>query len=115
MGKELVERFLTLQFVPCHRRPDRSLFIRGMQFPVCARCMAILLGYFSIPFLFWFQIHVSILLGILFNVPMILDGLTQLKKWRESTNFLRIATGLCSGIGQSMIVISISTVIVNHF
>lgn len=30
----------------CHQRPDRSFFFRGRQFPLCARCTGVLLGYF---------------------------------------------------------------------
>lgn len=73
--------------------------------------MAILLGYFAIPALFMLHTYGSLLLGVLLHIPMVVDGYTQLKKWRESTNSLRIATGLLSGIGQLMIVVSISMAI----
>ncbi|WP_269430399.1 DUF2085 domain-containing protein [Rossellomorea marisflavi] len=33
---------------------------------------------------------------------MVLDGWTQLKRWRTSTNALRSATGLMSGLGLSI-------------
>ena len=32
-------------FCGCHCRPDRSFFFRGRQFPVCARCTGMLLGF----------------------------------------------------------------------
>lgn len=104
---------LTLKFVPCHRRPDRSIFIKGKQFPVCARCMAILLGYLFVIPLMIFSIHIPLYIGILLNIPMVLDGYTQLKKWRTSNNTLRIITGLGSGLGMSIIIDSISTLLIN--
>lgn len=30
----------------CHQRPDRSFFYKGYQFPVCARCTGLFVGYF---------------------------------------------------------------------
>ena len=28
----------------CHQMPERSFFIRGKQFPVCARCTGVMIG-----------------------------------------------------------------------
>jgi uncharacterized membrane protein len=76
--------------------------------------MAILIGYFFIIPILAFHIHTSLLLGILLNLPMVVDGYTQLKKWRKSNHTLRIITGLLSGIGQSMIVTSLAMFLI-HF
>ncbi|AJD93641.1 hypothetical protein JMA_43240 (plasmid) [Jeotgalibacillus malaysiensis] len=38
---------------------------------------------------------------------MLVDGITQLKGWRTSTNTLRTVTGLMSGIGLSIGITSI--------
>lgn len=32
------------QNMGCHQMPERSFFIRGKQFPVCARCTGVFLG-----------------------------------------------------------------------
>jgi uncharacterized membrane protein len=76
--------------------------------------MAALLGYISVPFCL-FLIHdfkLSIfLLGIFLLFPLIIDGYTQLKGDRESTNMLRILTGLLFGIGQSIFIVSICRLI----
>lgn len=108
MVLNVLKHVVTLRFVPCHRLPSRSLHICGKQFPVCTRCMAILLGYLAIPVLLSGNFYSPLYLGVLLNVPMLVDGYTQLKKWRESNNLLRFVTGLLSGIGQAMVVVSVS-------
>ncbi|MBI4362046.1 MAG: DUF2085 domain-containing protein [Euryarchaeota archaeon] len=86
----------------CHQKPERSLFLRGRQLPLCARCtgfyaaavagMAVGL-WVSLP-----RLHLLLLL-ILLVVPMGVDGTTQLVGRRESTNALRLATGALGGFG----------------
>jgi uncharacterized membrane protein len=39
-------------------------------------------------------------LGLLLNVPAFVDGATQAVGIRNSTNALRLTTGLLSGVGQ---------------
>lgn len=97
-----------MKFIPCHRMKSRSYVIRGKQFPICARCTSILLGYLATPFLLCLDYQptsLTLFCGIYFNIPMIVDGYTQLRGWRKSTNTLRTITGLGSGIGQSFIII----------
>lgn len=83
----------------CHRMPERSFFWRGKQFPVCARCTGIHLGYLSFPlFLFSiFTLNIWVTLAIM--IPTYLDGFTQAFFNRESTNFIRFTTGIIAGIG----------------
>ncbi|WP_409300038.1 DUF2085 domain-containing protein [Peribacillus sp. SCS-155] len=90
--------------VPCHRRPERCFHIKGKPMPICSRCLCILAGYMMIPFLFLFK--VGIIWGLLCQIPMLIDGLTQLKGWRQSNNLLRAATGLISGSGLSIGIVS---------
>ncbi|MCQ6281696.1 DUF2085 domain-containing protein [Bacillus sp. EB600] len=100
--RELFHDIITLQFVPCHRRKYRTICINGKYFPICSRCMSVLLGYlFLIPLLL-FHIHVAFWLGIVLNIPMVVDGYTQWKRWHTSNNTLRVITGLSAGIGQSI-------------
>ncbi|WP_442638213.1 DUF2085 domain-containing protein [Rossellomorea marisflavi] len=68
--------------------------------PICARCLFILVGFLFLP-LFLLS-PLPIYLGFILQVPMVLDGWTQLKGWRTSTNPIRSVTGLMSGIGLSI-------------
>ncbi|WLR51608.1 DUF2085 domain-containing protein [Bacillus tianshenii] len=110
--KTLVQEIMTLQFIPCHRKRERSLVVCGRQFPICFRCMAILLGYlFVIPLLFFVeadQIILKLGIALLCHVPMFADGFTQLWGWRSSRNGLRFCTGLLSGFGQSLLIVVIA-------
>lgn len=99
--------------VPCHRMKSRCLTIKGYTLPICARCTGILLGYLFFPLLFVFDLHFPLWMGILLNFPMVLDGWTQKKKFRMSNNTLRLSTGIVSGLGQSIIIVSISQMIIS--
>lgn len=101
-----MKEWLTLSFFPCHRMKERSFTFSGKQFPVCARCTGILLGFFLIPALLLIPLGVPFWLGILLNIPMFIDGYTQLKKWRQSNNALRFITGVAAGFGLSVFVVS---------
>lgn len=91
--------------IPCHRRPDRSFFIRGKQFPLCARCTAIYASYITLPILAFLTVNFYFLIfGLLLQLPMFIDGVTQLLRWRESNNYLRVITGSLSGIGQCLFI-----------
>ena len=83
----------------CHQRPDRSFFFRGRQFPVCARCTGLLLGY-----------HAGILICVLaagrccpwwplLVLPMVADGGVQALWKVESNNVRRVITGFLGGVG----------------
>jgi uncharacterized membrane protein len=113
--KNFCRDVVELRFVPCHRLPERSIHIKGKPFPICARCMAILLGYgFIIP-LFFLPFRWPLYVGVLLNIPMVVDGYTQRKGWRKSNNALRISTGLLSGFGMSMLVVSLSKILIEFF
>lgn len=99
--------------VPCHRMKSRSLTIKGCTLPLCARCTGILLGYLLFPLLLIVELNLPLWLGILLNFPMVLDGWTQKRKLRLSNNPLRLTTGIVSGIGQSIIIVSISQRIIS--
>lgn len=99
-----------LLFIPCHRIPERCLHIKGRPMPLCTRCFAILLGYFLVPVAVLASIRIPIWIPFLMAVPLIIDGFTQLWKWRVSTNMIRFITGLLFGMGQALL---ISTVVWN--
>lgn len=92
----------------CHRKPERSFFVKGHQFPVCARCTGFyitLILYFIYTY-FFFVDYSSFLIAfaIFLLVPAILDGTTQLFSFRESNNTLRFMTGLLGGLGLGILI-----------
>lgn len=89
-----------LMEVPCHRKSERCHHINGKAMPICARCLAMLSGLLFIP-LFLF-LHIPFAFALLMQVPMLIDGITQRKGWRVSTNALRSITGLVSGLGLAV-------------
>ena len=90
----------------CHGIPSRCLTLWNVPMPICARCAGIYAGFFAglaayvvirtdrLRALRWFAI-VAVL-------PLALDGLTQASGLRESTNVLRIATGLLAAFAFGM-------------
>ena len=93
-----------LHFSFCHRKPERSFFWRGKQFPVCARCTGIHLGYLSFPFFLFGVVSLNFWMTILLIVPTYLDGFIQAYYNKESTNMRRLITGLMAGVGTMSLV-----------
>lgn len=82
----------------CHRLPSRSFFYRGVQFPICARCTGICIGYVIGIILALFKV-LPFFYALILIIPMIIDGSGQLfNKWL-STNYRRLVTGILGGIG----------------
>ena len=92
----------------CHRKPKRSFFIKGHQFPVCARCTGFyisLIIYFIYTYYYFVDYNSYLLFfAILLLIPTAIDGLTQFYEYRESNNTLRLITGLMGGLGLGIIV-----------
>lgn len=91
----------------CHRKPERSFFIHGHQFPVCSRCTGI---YSSIlvflVYAYFFPIHYTqfyLYIAVILVLPCLIDGLTQLLHYRESNNTLRFITGYMAGTAAMII------------
>ena len=85
----------------CHGIPERCIVLFGVPMPICARCVAIYGGLAAGILLFWLlpflsEIASRRLLAVAV-IPLAVDGLTQLAMLRESTNSLRLATGLMAG------------------
>ena len=82
----------------CHQMPERSFFWHGYQFPVCARCTGMIIGYILatciVPFFNFFTLRT-----LLLCLPMALDGGIQYLTNYKSTNPRRFLTGLLYGFG----------------
>ena len=109
--------------VMCHGIPSRCLTLWNVPMPICARCTAIYIGLFAGVVLFFAALLAlgSRLSGLQFirragsqepgarlerwfrwtaivaAMPVFIDGVTQATGLRESTNPLRLATGLLAG------------------
>ena len=81
------------KFWGCHRISDRSFFLKGRQFHVCARCTGLLAG---LPFsLLLFPVRAWCpYVFIVFSVFLLVDGFTQFFGWRNSNNKIRFITGM---------------------
>ncbi|WP_238881253.1 DUF2085 domain-containing protein [Clostridium sp. YIM B02551] len=85
-------------FAPtCHQRSDRSFFLGNYQFPLCARCTGMVLGYI-ISILTLIKIRsIPISISIVFLAIMFLDWLIQFLGLLNSTNTRRLITGILGG------------------
>ena len=83
----------------CHQKPERSFFLGGYQFPLCARCTGVLIGYLCSFLLLLFGCLIRPLICLLFLVPLILDGGVQLLFNVLSNNTRRVVTGIVFGLG----------------
>lgn len=93
-----------LHFIFCHQNPERSFFWKKKQFPVCARCTGIHLGYFTFPVFLFDLYSINIWFTIAIILPTYIDGITQAYFKRESNNILRVSTGLMAGVGKMSLV-----------
>ncbi|MCM1233353.1 MAG: DUF2085 domain-containing protein [Ruminococcus flavefaciens] len=83
----------------CHQLPERSFFFCGYQFPVCARCTGIIIGYIFSIFYCILCPKISIWIILLLIVPMAVDGLIQYVSMYRSNNIKRLITGFFAGFG----------------
>jgi uncharacterized membrane protein len=90
--KAFVDSILLHRLWRCHGLPERSFFVRGRQFHVCARCTGLIVGLPCSILLLPIR-EVAPLFFALFATALVADGLTQLAGWRYSNNKLRFATG----------------------
>jgi uncharacterized membrane protein len=95
----------------CHQLPFRSLYFDGIRQPVCARDVSIYtatalgLIFFRLKGFGDKEFKINYVLTVLLFLPAVLDGLTQLFGWRESTNELRLITGFPFGIGYAYLIV----------
>jgi uncharacterized membrane protein len=87
-------------YIGCHQRSDRSYFFNGRQFPICARCLGLLIG---LPLPLVCRINVAAATVCL--LPLLLDGGTQALRFRESVNWLRLVTGAVFSLGLGSLIL----------
>ena len=104
----------SLKFAICHQMPERSFKYKGKQFPLCARCTGIFIGYFTFPIFQLQIIEPSLILIIILSIPMIVDSISQSMNFRESNNVLRVITGFLFGAAQIAFIVLIGTIFLNN-
>ena len=80
----------------CHQRADRSFFLFGRQFPVCARCTGVLLGESAVFLSRRLSGRLTFWKCAAFMLIMLTDHTVQ-TLGRESTNLRRLVTGVFAG------------------
>ena len=95
----------------CHRKPERSFFIKEHQFPVCARCTGFyisLIAYFIFTYYNFVNYNIFLIVfALILLIPTAIDGITQFYNIQESNNGRRFFTGLLGGLGLGIILKSI--------
>ena len=86
----------------CHQIPERSFFIKGHQFPICARCTGVVLGQFIALITIWF-LPVQFYLALLLLLPLLIDWSLQYFFKIKSNNCRRFITGVLCGFGCTYI------------
>lgn len=93
----------------CHRMPERCLkIIRDKHWRICTRCLFMNIGIVLYPLVFYIvktnnvSLMILIVACIGLQLPMLVDGITQSRKLRESNNILRAVSGFGSGLGLSL-------------
>lgn len=87
----------------CTEISDHSFYLNGNQMPFCARCTAIFAGLVvGMLVALWLNPKVSLLWLALLALPAVIDGGLQLVSSYQSTNLLRVVTGLLAGIAVSL-------------
>ena len=98
----------------CHQMPSRSFFIKGYQFPLCARCTGVLFGEL-VAIITFFIVKINSLDCLFLLVPMAMDWHFQEYRKIESNNFRRLITGLLSGFGLTYLYFTFLLFIISLF
>jgi uncharacterized membrane protein len=99
----------------CHQLPARSLFGGAHQVPVCARDTGIYVG-FVVSYLIVVALArgsrpaetppiALMVIGVALIAAMGFDGISSYAGWRETSNELRLATGLGAGYGIGLFLV----------
>lgn len=91
----------------CHQMPERSFFIFGYQFPVCARCTGVFIGQAAACVLAGFRKILSPAISLFLLLIMGADWFIQRVGILVSTNFRRLITGILGGMGITFLYINL--------
>jgi uncharacterized membrane protein len=87
----------------CHGIPHRCFVLFGQPMPICARCTGVYFGIMGgvvlfglLPFLR--RRVLPSVYAVALIVPLFIDGVSQATGLRESTNPLRLTTGIIAGL-----------------
>lgn len=72
--------------------------------PLCARCLGIVIGLPIGIFTATLDICQWRWNGIMFLIPLLIDGGTQEAGYRDSNNVMRAVTGILGGIGMGIFI-----------
>ena len=103
--------FSTINGLACHQYEPRCLHLFEFTTGICARCFAFylssVLAYFACIIVSKYR-HISISqkLFFLMILPLVIDGSTQALIDRESSNMLRVVTGILAGTAISIRIFS---------
>jgi uncharacterized membrane protein len=102
-----------IAWVACHKLPERSFFWKGRQFPVCARCTGLYIGYVSFPLFNFELIYLNSIIAILLVIPTAMDGALQARYNIPSNNLRRFVSGIVAGVGLMALIVNFGTLIGN--
>ncbi len=112
------KNFFDIFFV-CHKLPSRSFFYKNKQFPICARCTGIFIGYilatiyFFLGLIFSYQ-YPNIYISVILVIPTLIDGVIQYFTNYESGNYRRLVSGIIAGFGVICILRHIAIIGMSH-
>lgn len=91
----------------CHQLPERSFEAAGIQFPVCARCTGIYVGFALVLMaILWFyrgrhpsgRVAMTVYVLVAISIAaMAWDGISSYAGFRDTSNLLRLITGALFG------------------
>lgn len=87
-------------YAGCHQLPERSFFLKGYQFPVCARCCGVLVGELLALLIPTKNKKKRLILSFVLLLVMFVDWFVQFLGIKESNNKRRFTTGLGGGFGS---------------
>jgi uncharacterized membrane protein len=105
----------------CHQISERSFQIGGMQLPVCARDTGTFIAFFVVIFLFLglgrFRMgklpdKVIIIVAVIGMAFYAFDALSSYLGFRETSNEIRLLSGLAFGSGMALLLTSVASVAV---
>ncbi len=88
----------------CHQIASRSFYLNGNEMPFCSRDVGVFVGLVAgMVLAIVARPKPRILLPLLGLLPMAIDGGLQLVSAYESSNLLRLATGLLAGVSIALL------------